>query len=168
MSRYDLTAMANLVKDLTGLPVAIRIDQAPQNKKEPRVKVAKSVDDFSNGDNLSLSISRNPQILKQFVKLKNKDLREAIKWVQQNRSLLLKYWYRLEDDTHKVTKHLGKCKDYGLDFDTIMVTMAGMWVMGASLEEIKKRLEDRVPNITVGKIEYIMKVNRKFFPKRKK
>jgi hypothetical protein len=166
MSKYELTAMANLGKQTTGLPLAIRIDQAPSNKKEPRIKAALDISQLGKdgGQSVSISIAREPQVLKDFAKVPQRDLQATIAWVRHNRSMLLKYWYHIEDDTHVVLTHLKNGSDNGESFDTIMETIIGMWGVGSTVEEIRKRLEDRVPSISIEKIERIMKSNRRFFP----
>lgn len=164
-NKYEVSGMSNLGPDDTGLPLAVMLSQFSAQKKIPRLKVAKKTSELHDeGENFSLSISAIPtQIAGQVPKdVRTKSILEVSTWIVRNRSMLLKYWFYIENSTRIVERHLETGTDAGKTFDEILFILSAGWQAGMTLQAVAK-----FAKIDVHAAELIIKMNTKVFPKRK-
>jgi len=166
MSKHEIFGMSNLAQQHTGLPLAVMVRAAPQNKKDPSVKIAHSTDGLvDKGPNFSLSISLEPKKLMDppvGIKFKASDVRKVANWVVSNRSLLLKYWYGITTDSITVQNLLISNKDYGVPFDTTLDLLRTAWNLS-----LTPQARAALAKINIQAVELIVKRNRALFPVRK-
>jgi hypothetical protein len=160
MSEYAVLAMSRLSGDDLHLPLAIMISDAPPDKKEPRVKVAKSTGDFKNKRlNFSMTISEHPHELHNIPKgISPKEVSAVRSWVARNRSVLLKYWYGLLTNTRQVEDLLIAEHDIDQPFADTVHQMRTLWFDGEKVKEIATQLK-----LPVNSVKLIVHTNKKLF-----
>lgn len=91
--------MSNVAQTKTGLPMMIWIEPGNGRKNThyvPRIKIQTDYSvKHSQTNTISISIEKEPKILtdnKDYGKLKDKDIQQALDFVKKNHRILLKFW----------------------------------------------------------------------------
>ena len=118
---YQMNEMANVSRKKSGLPMNIWLDSAGSSRNikhnTPRVKIQNNYRDrFTDelSELIPVSISKNPEILVESVKLelKQKDIQRAFKFISDNYDVLMSHWNGEIDDQDALNILLSKEKDY--------------------------------------------------------
>ena len=98
-----LTEMANISKEITGLPYDIWIDSAGEERKtshsKPRLKVGEKL--------IPVSIEKEPEVFGNKTKDDIPKFRLLVKWIRNNLETLLKHW-RQEIGDRQLKKSIKK------------------------------------------------------------
>ena len=96
----NLQEMARVNSDFSGINVIMFVSSKEyvKNKHGPRVKISNIKNTFSENNNFSITISKNPILIAGKCELKKDDFDDICDFIKINYETLMKFWNEEFDD----------------------------------------------------------------------